>query len=77
MPADDDMTRLTVRVQSNTLGKLRKELSHLNSEAARIRFLAQFYLDYKEMEGQPMPVKRPAECSCGGETDTQNETDES
>lgn len=66
---DDDITRLTVRFQSHTVDKLHEELSHLNSEAARIRFLAQFYLDYKEMGGQPMPVERPSEDSCDDETD--------
>jgi hypothetical protein len=58
---DDDITRLTIRLQTDTVNQLQEELSHLDTEAARIRYLAQFYLDYKEMKGYPMPVDKSAE----------------
>ena len=55
----DDRTRLTIRLPTHTVEELQDQLSHFNTDAARFQFLAQFYLDYKELRGTPQPILRP------------------
>lgn len=52
----DDRTRLTIRLPTHTVEELRDQLDNFNTEAARYQFLAQFYLDYKQLRGTPQPT---------------------
>lgn len=50
----DDRERLTTRLQPEVYEQLCDELPSFDSDTARLQFLVQFYLDYKEL-GHPQP----------------------
>lgn len=47
----DDTTRTTVRITNETMEELETELSCFNTTSALFQYLAQFYLDYKQVFG--------------------------
>jgi hypothetical protein len=76
LPKADDMSedrkRVTTRLRPEVYEQLCDELSTFDSDTARLQFLVQFYLDYKEL-GHPQP---PAQTICKGTSYTCDEEDE-
>jgi hypothetical protein len=72
----DDRERVTTRLQPDVYDQLCDELPSFDSDTARLKFVVQFYLDYKEL-GHPQP---PAQIfceempsDCGGRNDETND----
>lgn len=72
----NDMTRLTVRLPSDSADRLRSDLSCFTTDAARIQFLVQFYFDYKDMDSRPLKVTMQPSCDDATPTDRAEDPEE-
>jgi hypothetical protein len=45
----DEKQQISSRIETEVYDELCDELSSFNSDSARVQFLVQFYLDYKEL----------------------------
>jgi hypothetical protein len=53
----DERERVTTRLPPNVYEKLCDELPSFDSDTARLQFVVQFYLDYKELGHQQPPAQ--------------------
>lgn len=72
----DDRKRVTTRLRPEVYEQLCDELSSFDTDTARLKFVIQFYLDYKEL-GHPQPpaqvIREDTSPTCDKKTETKDD----